>query len=84
VTRCDPGKRLVLRARAWPAGEAVVDIELEPDGDGTLVTMREDATVGPGRLVPKPLRAAGLVPRNVESLRRLAFLAEGRTAPDDD
>lgn len=84
VTRCDPGKRLVLKARAWPAGEAVVDIQLEPDGDGTMVIMREDAVAGPSRLVPKPLRAAGLVARNKETLRRLAFLAERRTEPDDD
>jgi uncharacterized protein YndB with AHSA1/START domain len=81
VTRCDPGKRLVLLARAWPAGEAIVDVELEPEGDGTLVTMREDAVAGPGRLIPKPLRSVGLVARNVETLRRLAFLAERRTAP---
>ena len=84
VTRCEPGKRLVLLARAWPAGEAIVDIELEPDGDGTLVTMREDAVAGPGRLVPKPVRAVGLVVRNEESLRRLAFLAEQRTEPAED
>ena len=84
VTRCDPGKRLVLLARAWPAGEAIVDIELEPDGDGTLVTMREDAVAGPGRLVPGPIRAAGLVVRNEETLRRLASLAERRTQPEGD
>jgi uncharacterized protein YndB with AHSA1/START domain len=82
VTACDPGKRLVLRARAWPAGEAVVDVELEPDGDGTLVVMREDAVAGPATLVPGRVRAAALVLRNAESLRRLAFLAERRTAPE--
>ena len=84
VTRCEPGKRLVLLARAWPAGEAIVDIELEPDGDGTLVIMREDVVAGPGRLIPRPVRAAGLVVRNDETLRRLAFLAEQRTEPDND
>jgi len=83
VTRCEPGKRLVLKARAWPAGEAVVDIELVPDGDdATVVVMREDAVAGPGRLVPKPLRSLGLVPRNLETLRRLALLAERHTDPD--
>jgi uncharacterized protein YndB with AHSA1/START domain len=84
VTRCDPGKRLVLLARAWPAGEAIVDIELEPDGDGTLVTMREDAVGGPGRLIPQPIRAVGLKIRNEETLRRLASLAERRTHPEPD
>jgi len=82
VTACDPGKRLVLHARAWPAGEAVVDVELEPDGDGTVVVMREDAVAGPGRLVPRRLRDVALVARNTESLRRLAFLAERRTEPE--
>lgn len=82
VTACDPGKRLILQARAWPAGEALIDIQLEPDGDGTLVIMREDAVAGPSRLVPKRLRDVGLVIRNGETLRRLAFLAERRTDPD--
>jgi hypothetical protein len=84
VTRCDPGKRLVLLARAWPTGEAVIDFALERDGDGTLVIMREDVVAGPGRLVPKPVRAAGLAVRNAETLRRLAFLAERRTVPAED
>jgi hypothetical protein len=81
VTTCDPGKRLILHARAWPAGAAVVDVELEPDGDGTIVVMREDVVAGPGRLVPGRLRAVGLVVRNTETLRRLAYLAERRTVP---
>jgi uncharacterized protein YndB with AHSA1/START domain len=82
VVACDPGKRLVLHARAWPAGAAVVDVDLEPDGDGTLVVMREDAVAGPATLVPGRLRAAGLALRNAETLRRLAFLAERRTYPE--
>lgn len=83
VTACDPGKRLTLHARAWPAGAAVVDVELQPDGDdATLVVMREDAVAGPARLVPERLRAAALVLRNAETLRRLAFLAEQRTHPE--
>jgi uncharacterized protein YndB with AHSA1/START domain len=84
VSACDPGKRLVLHARAWPAGEAVVDVELRPDGDGTIVVMREDAVAGPSRFVPRRLRAAGLVVRNTETLRRLAWLAERRTEPRED
>jgi hypothetical protein len=35
---------------------------------------------GPGRLVPGPLRDVLLRWRNVESLRRLAFIAERRAA----
>ena len=79
VLEVEEGRRLLLKARGWPAGEAHVDISLRPDGDATLVTMEEDATAGPGVLVPKPLRDAQLHWRNVEALRRLAFVVEGRT-----
>ena len=39
---------------------------------------RRTPASGPGALVPKPLADLGLTWRNVESLRRLAFLAERR------
>jgi hypothetical protein len=42
------------------------------------VVIEEDAVSGPGRLVPKPLRDPALAWRNVETLRRLAFIAENR------
>jgi uncharacterized protein YndB with AHSA1/START domain len=73
-----PEQRLVLQARGWPVGEARVEIELAPRDNGTLLHMAEDAASGPGKLIPAPLRAAAIGPRNVESLRRLALLAEGR------
>jgi uncharacterized protein YndB with AHSA1/START domain len=85
VVEVEEGKRILLLARGWPAGQAHVDISLEPAdslapaGDATVVTITEDATAGPGRLVPKPLRDAQLHWRNVETLRRLAFVVEGRT-----
>ena len=79
VVEVDEGKRILLLARGWPAGQAHVDISLEPQGDATVVTITEDATAGPGLLVPKPLRDAQLHWRNVETLRRLAFVVEGRT-----
>jgi carbon monoxide dehydrogenase subunit G len=79
VVELDEGKRLLLLARGWPAGQAHVDISLEPQGDSTVVTITEDATAGPGLLVPKPLRDVQLHWRNVETLRRLAFVVEGRT-----
>ena len=79
VVEVEEGKRLLLLARGWPAGQAHVDISLEPDGDTTVVTITEDATAGPGLLVPKPLRDAQLHWRNIETLRRLSFVVEGRT-----
>jgi len=79
VLEVDPGSRLLLRARAWPAGEAHVEIVLEQTGAETLVTIHEDATAGPGVLVPKPLRDVQLDLRNDETLQRLAYVVEGRT-----
>ena len=79
VLEVEEGRRILLLARGWPAGQAHVDISLQPSGDTTVVTITEDATAGPGLLVPKPLRDVQLHWRNVETLRRLAFVVEGRT-----
>ncbi len=73
-----PLQSLRLRAHGWPAGAAEVLIEIEDKGLGSLVTIREDAVEGPGTLVPRPARQATIVPRNRETLRRLAYIAEGR------
>lgn len=67
---------LVLQARGRPFGEARVSVEVAPTSGGSVITIREDATHGPGRLMPKPLRQLAIVPRNRESLQRLAYLAE--------
>ena len=82
VQSVDPGRYLRLRARAWPAGEADVQISIADHGSGCRVTITEDAVKGPGRFVPQPLRAALLHLRNRESLRRLAYLAQSRPAPE--
>ncbi|MBD3924517.1 SRPBCC family protein [Nocardioides cavernae] len=79
VVEVEEGERLLLLARGWPAGQAHVDISLQSTGDTTVVTITEDATAGPGLLVPKPLRDVQLHWRNIETLRRLAFVVEGRT-----
>ena len=73
-----PGRRLVLEARGWPVGKARVDIIVKADGDGSVVSIDEDVTDGPAKLVPEPVRIAGIDMRNRESLRRLAYLAESR------
>ena len=79
----EEGKRILLLARAWPAGHAHVEISLEPSagsaGDQTVVTIVENATAGPGALIPKVLQDPQLHVRNIETLRRLAFVVEGRT-----
>lgn len=81
VLECTPHSLLRLRARAWPTGDAHVTIQLSGAGADTLVEIDEDAASGPALLVPKPARDLGLHWRNVESLRRLAFLAERRADP---
>lgn len=78
VLEMDEGSRLLLRARAWPAGSAHVELSLHPSGDATLVTIVEDATAGPALVIPKPVRDIQLRWRNTETLRRLAFLVERR------
>jgi len=79
VRAWDPERGIDLQARGWPAGEARVQIVVLPRDGGCVVRMTEDAVRGPGTLLPRPLRTAVLVPRNTESLRRLGWLAEGRS-----
>lgn len=77
-----PGMRAVMEAEGWPLGTARVVLTVEPDGPtGCRVSIAEDASRGPGRLLPKPVRQALIVKRNDETLRRLAFLAEGQSRP---
>ncbi|MGA8846159.1 MAG: SRPBCC family protein [Nocardioides sp.] len=78
VLECVPQSYLKLKARGWPAGEALVEFRLEASGSTTTLSITEDVTAGPGRLIPKPLRDPQIGWRNVETLRRLAYLAERR------
>lgn len=79
VLSATPNRELVLQARAWPAGEATVRLTLEAGRAGhTTIGIVEDVTAGPGRFVPRPARQLLITPRNTETLRRLALIAEGR------
>lgn len=80
VVDVTPGASLTLHAKARPTGVAEVTIRLEPIGAETRVVMTEGVVAGPARLLPGPLRDLGLRWRNVESLRRLAYVAERRSA----
>ena len=75
-----PGESISLRARAWPLGEAQVDMRLKAVGEKTEVEMEEFPTAGPGRLVPPPAQGVSLKLRNHEALRRFAFIVEERAA----
>ena len=77
-----PGARLVLHAHAWPAGRAEVTLRLNPVGAETEVVIEEQATAGPGALVPRLAQDPLLGWRNVETLRRLAYLVENRQKDD--
>jgi hypothetical protein len=74
----DPPRHAKMRARGWPIGEAYVIIDVKPRGSGCVVRITEDAAEGPGMLVPKAVRDVGLFHRNVETLHRLAYIAEGK------
>jgi uncharacterized protein YndB with AHSA1/START domain len=80
----DRPRSIVLTVRAWPAGEGKVRITCAPGEGGTKVTIAEDASSGPALLLLKPLRDVMLSLRNVEALRRLAYLAESRARAVDD
>lgn len=78
VLEVNPGRRLKLRGRGWPAGEAAIIITLTPSAKGTVVEIEEDAVKGPGVLVPKLVRTGMLHWRNTETLRRLGNIVENR------
>lgn len=78
VVESDPPRRLVLHVKARPLGRGTVELELSARGGGTSVTMREGPASPVARLVYNPLADLLLHGRNVEALRRLAALAEGK------
>lgn len=73
-----PGRLIRLQASAWPLGKAHVAISLSATGSHTEVVIEEQATSGPGAMVPDAVIAPVMKWRNVETLRRLAFIAEKR------
>jgi hypothetical protein len=65
-----------LSVAVWPFGEATVHLTFEEQGDQTLVTMDEESTSGPARFMPRPIESLLLRLRNLETLKRLGYLAE--------
>jgi uncharacterized protein YndB with AHSA1/START domain len=81
VLKSDPPHELVLQARAWPAGQARIELTVEPLREtGSRVTINEYPVSGIGAVLHNPLADKLLHRRNVESLARLAALAERRHA----
>jgi uncharacterized protein YndB with AHSA1/START domain len=83
VELSEPDSKLVLTARGRPFGEAIVSLELEPEGDGCRVTMTESPKAGPGKWLHNPLSEAMLVRRNTESLARLRVMVERPESVED-
>ena len=77
VVEWDPPRHALLKARGWPVGEARITIDVREHPAGCRVLIREEAVTGPARLVPPIVANATLRVRNIETLRRLAYLAEG-------
>lgn len=73
----DPPRLLVLKARGRPFGATQVTIEAKPLRGGCVVRLIEDPLGGLTRFVPRMLLDVVLHLRNTETLRRLAYLAEG-------
>ena len=73
-------RTIVLEARIRPFAVNKVELRLLPSGGGTKVVMVEYPTGGLARKLRNPLMDAALWLRNIEALRRLRKLAEGRSA----
>jgi uncharacterized protein YndB with AHSA1/START domain len=70
-----------LRVKAFPAGAARVRIILKPTEDGgTEILLQEQPIEGFARRFDNPVQQGALWLRNIESLRRLARIAEKRGA----
>ncbi len=76
VLERDAPRRLKLRARARPTGIAHVLFEVTPSGSGSEVMIFEEPVEGPPAWLHNPLQDLLIERRNVETLRRLRWLAE--------
>ena len=72
---------LVMIARGRPFGQARVELTLTSSDGGTLARLSETPISGPGRWIHNPINEQLLIRRNIESLARLAAIAEQRTHP---
>ena len=72
----DRPRSLELRARARPAGVARVRFDLRPQGSGTEITIEEAPIEGLPAKLHNPVQDHLIHTRNVETLRRLKWLAE--------
>ena len=76
VTRALPPLLVELRARGRPMPSARITIELQPEAEGTRVTLIEDPASRALRLLIGPLGHGLIKLRNLEALRRLKRIVE--------
>ena len=76
VVDATPPSRLVLRTRAWPLGETLVELRMQGRPSGTEVEMRQQPAAGPIAKLDNPLQQLFTSLRDRECLRRLRRLAE--------
>lgn len=77
VVAYEPEKRLDLRARLWPFGEAEVSLQWEQNSPGTCrVRMEEQFVHGPALTLRNQVADTVLHSRNRESLERLEHLTQ--------
>jgi uncharacterized protein YndB with AHSA1/START domain len=76
VVSADRPRRLVLRASFKGLGGYVIELELLPQGAGTLVRMREEPADGLVETLDNALADGALRLRNAYSLKRLKALVE--------
>jgi uncharacterized protein YndB with AHSA1/START domain len=82
VLEIDAPRRLVLLVKATPLVQGKVTFTVEPDGDGSLLTLAEGPAVPAGNLL-RPVLDPVTHLRNKRSLQQLAELmraGDGRTA----
>jgi uncharacterized protein YndB with AHSA1/START domain len=77
VLDAEPPVMLKLRAHARPLPSATITFQLQPEGEGTRMTMIETPSHRLLSLLAGPLGHGLLAARNRETLRRLKELAEG-------
>ena len=71
-------RHMVVQPKGWPLGEARVSIDVRPHRKGCIVRIQEESVTGPAKLIPRRIMDLGLHIRNIETLRRLSYIAERR------
>jgi len=82
VLEIDPPRKLVLLVKARPLFQGKVTFTVEPDGDGSILTL-DEVPAFPGAALVRPLVDPPTHVRNKESLENLADLmrsGDGETA----